>query len=295
MTFTGTIPDLGVLVGYDGSPGGERALAWAARTAADAKTPLYIAMAIPSGSLGHRKDAVPLRAGARQLVETAAAAVRDTYPHLVVETTLPEGPAADVILETGRRAGLIVVGSRGHGGFVGLVLGSVSLRVCAQATCPVVVVPESVSTAGHKDIVVGVADGAPTAAVDFAVAQARRTGGDVIALRAWTLPLTAFGPGLVPPVIDDTEQIADGQRTLLDDILRPVRARAHDVAIESVVRTGSAASELIELAAAAALVVVSAHRGRSAFPMRIGPTTHAVLHHAPCPVAVVPVPHESRG
>ncbi|MGW9209685.1 universal stress protein [Embleya sp. NPDC055664] len=49
MTFTGTIPDLGILVGYDGSPGGERALAWAARTADDADTPLYIAMAIPRG------------------------------------------------------------------------------------------------------------------------------------------------------------------------------------------------------------------------------------------------------
>ncbi|MGW9209687.1 pyridoxamine 5'-phosphate oxidase family protein [Embleya sp. NPDC055664] len=114
-------------------------------------------------------------------------------------------------------------------------------------------------------------------------------------MRAWTLPLTPFGPGLIPPVIDDARQIADGERTRLDDILRPVRARARDVAIESVVRTGSAASELIELAAGAALVVVSAHRGHGTFPMRIGPTTHAVLHHAPCPVAVVPVPHASRG
>ncbi|MGW9209686.1 universal stress protein [Embleya sp. NPDC055664] len=52
-----------------------------------------------------------------------------------METILSDGPAADVILETGRRAGMIVVGSRGRGGFVGLVLGSVSLRVCARGRC----------------------------------------------------------------------------------------------------------------------------------------------------------------
>lgn len=146
--------------------------------AADTDTPLYIAMAIPPGSPSRRRDTTSLREAARHLVETGAATVRGTYPRLAVETTLSDGPAADVILETGHRAGMIVVGGRGHGGFVGLVLGSVSLRVCAHASCPVVVVPESVSTTSHKDIVVGVADEAPTTAVDFAVTRAHRTGGD---------------------------------------------------------------------------------------------------------------------
>ncbi|MFE2870959.1 universal stress protein [Embleya sp. NPDC059259] len=46
------LPDLGVLVGYDGSPGGERALLWGARAAADAETPLYLVMAVPDAALG---------------------------------------------------------------------------------------------------------------------------------------------------------------------------------------------------------------------------------------------------
>src|SRR3954451_22852586 len=122
MTSTSHLPALGVLVGYDGSEGGERALLWGANAAAEAEVALYITTALPPGSLGRRGrhgDPDEVRRGAHAMVVHAAAKVRAAHPHLVVESSLSEGRAADVILETSRRADLIVVGSRGHGGFAG--------------------------------------------------------------------------------------------------------------------------------------------------------------------------------
>ena len=58
-----------------------------------------------------------------------------------VERLVTQGPASAVLLETAEDADLLIVGSRGHGGFVGLLLGSTSHQVVTHAPCPVVVVP----------------------------------------------------------------------------------------------------------------------------------------------------------
>ncbi|MFF7250215.1 universal stress protein [Embleya sp. NPDC008237] len=288
---TGThLPGLGVLVGYDGSPGGERALAWGARAAAEAKTPLYLVTAVPTGVLGRRAHADEVRKGARALLEQAAERSRAAHPHLSVETSSVEGPAADVLLEASRRAELIVVGSRGHGGFAGLLLGSVSLRVCAHTTCPVVVVPEAVDDVDTPSVVVGVADRSDTPAVEFAVERARRIGGRVVPVHVWTLTMAGYSPGVVAPLLGDPLDMVATHDHLLTEILDPIRAQAPDVTIEAIVTTGTPASALIGVSAHADLLVVAAHRAHGPFPMRLGPTTHAVLHHASCPVAVVPIP-----
>ncbi|MFE5326756.1 universal stress protein [Embleya sp. NPDC056575] len=288
---TGThLPDLGVLVGYDGSPGGERALAWGTRAAAAAKTPLHLTMAVPPAAFGGHARADEVRRGARALLEEAAARSHAAYPHLTVETSLPEGPAADAILEASRRAETIVVGTRGHGGFAGLLLGSVSLRVCAHTSCPVVVVPAEADEVDTPSVVVGVADHSDTPAVEFAVERARLIGGRVIPVHVWTLTMAGYFPGVVAPLLGDPLDMATTHDHLLTEILEPIRAKAPDVTIEAMVTTGAPAYALIGVAAHADLLVVAAHRAHGPFPMRLGPTTHAVLHHASCPVAVVPIP-----
>jgi nucleotide-binding universal stress UspA family protein len=288
---TGTHPPgLGVLVGYDGSPGGERALAWGARAAAERKTPLYLAVAVPAGAPSRHSHSDEVRKGARALLDRAADRVRAAHPHLMVETSLVEGPAADVLLEASRRAELIVVGTRGHGGFAGLLLGSVSLRVCAHTTCPVVVVPEAAEAADSPSVVVGVADRSDTPAVEFAVEQARRIGGRVVPVHVWTLATAGYFPGVVAPLLGDPLDMAATHDHLLAEILDPIRTQAPDVTIEAIVTTGAPAYALIDVSAHADLLVVAAHRAHGPFPMRLGPTTHAVLHHASCPVAVVPIP-----
>lgn len=291
LMSTGThLPGLGVLIGYDGSPGGERALAWGARAAAEAKTPLRLAMAIPATALGRHGRSAEVREGAHALLKQAADRSRAAHPHLAVETSLVEGPAANAILEAGRGAELIVVGSRGLGGFAGLLLGSVSLRVCAHTSCPVVVVPEAADDVDTPSVVVGIADHSDAPAVEFAVERARRIGGRVVPVHVWTLAMAGYCPGVVAPLLGDPLDAAATHDHLLAEILDPIRARAPDVAIEAIVTTGAPAYALIGVSAHADLLVVAAHRAHGPFPMRLGPTTHAVLHHASCPVAVVPIP-----
>jgi nucleotide-binding universal stress UspA family protein len=278
-------PPLGVLAGYDGSPGSETALAWAARAAEAAGTTLFVVTAVPYGSRGDDKKSQALYKAARATLDAAVARIHVVHPHLTVETSLREGPAADVILEASGHADLVVVGSRGHGGFIGLIIGSVSLRVSSHSTCPVIVVPTEVED--HADVVVGVDDATDLPAVEFAVAQARRTGGRVVAVHAWTMPM--YGAAMAMPLVADTRELADSEHQVLDGALKELRSRTTDVDIVSAVTVGSPAYSLLGPAQDAALLVVAAHRGRGLFPLRLGPTTHAVLHHQKCPVAVVPV------
>lgn len=74
----------------------------------------------------------------RALLQRELAHVPDD---VVVQPVVVEGPAARALLETARGADLLVVGSRGRGGFLGLLLGSTSHQVVTHASCPVVVVP----------------------------------------------------------------------------------------------------------------------------------------------------------
>ena len=73
------------------------------------------------------------------------AAVSDLVPPagVAVELDVKQGIAAEVLVESSRDADLLVVGSRGRGGFAGLLLGSVSQRCAERASCPVVVVPNA--------------------------------------------------------------------------------------------------------------------------------------------------------
>jgi nucleotide-binding universal stress UspA family protein len=80
-----------------------------------------------------------VEAGAKQLLERELAAV-DTSGIEVESLVEPRNPA-DALLDAARDAGLLVVGTRGHGGFKGLLLGSVSQQASNHAPCPVVIVP----------------------------------------------------------------------------------------------------------------------------------------------------------
>ena len=98
--------------------------------------PVY-ASALPGGSYGI-DDA--LRTAAREAVAAAADRVRGAYPGTQVTTETPEGPPARALVDAASDAGILVVGSRGHGAFAGLVLGSVSHELVHTAPCPVMVV-----------------------------------------------------------------------------------------------------------------------------------------------------------
>jgi nucleotide-binding universal stress UspA family protein len=135
-----------VVVGVDGSEDARRALRWALDEgrARGATVQVVHAWAPPfvdiSGLLPVSGDADVQRAAEQVLQDMVAAA--DTTG-VAVESVAVPGPPSAAILEAAAGAGLVVVGSRGRGGFAGLLLGSVGRQVAAHAPCPVVVVPSN--------------------------------------------------------------------------------------------------------------------------------------------------------
>jgi nucleotide-binding universal stress UspA family protein len=145
-------PERPVLVGVDGSPAAEAALAFAADTAHDNGAPLVIAgvwqvaaaetweAAYWSSVEPTRTPAEAARRAADEVVAQAERAAREKHPGLTTSTEVLSGPVGRSLADQGAGAGLLVVGARGRGGFTGLLLGSVSRAVIHRASCPVAVV-----------------------------------------------------------------------------------------------------------------------------------------------------------
>lgn len=141
----------GIVVGIDGSAHSERALEWAAREAALRQVPLtVIAVHQPVvgywGSVVSQAEDDALSEQVRKAVREQADKVIDrlegsTPPQVTVDVV--SGSPAEELLRAAANADLLVVGSRGAGGFARLVMGSVSSQVTQHAHCPVVVIPTS--------------------------------------------------------------------------------------------------------------------------------------------------------
>ena len=144
-----------IVVGVDASEGANAALRWAISEARlrDARLRAVFAWTLTYppvegygylvGTLGSAPPGgmSDQRRGAEQVLERAIARLRPEAAGVDIELQVVEGPAADALVEAAAEADLLVVGSRGHGGFVGLLLGSVSQQCAHRASCPVVIVP----------------------------------------------------------------------------------------------------------------------------------------------------------
>ncbi len=136
-----------IVVGVDGSPQSRTALKWAAAEALDHGAGLVVlnvwehTLPPPSGSVSVSERYVPdpSQRTAEDLVQVIKEELGEDPP-VVVEPHVKQGNPAKVLIDQSADADLLVVGTRGHGGFRGLVLGSVSQHVAAYATCPVTVV-----------------------------------------------------------------------------------------------------------------------------------------------------------
>jgi nucleotide-binding universal stress UspA family protein len=136
-----------VVVGVDGSPGSLKALTWAATEAAEHGAELVVlnvwehTLPPPTGSVSVSERFVPdsSQRTAEQLVTEIKAVLGDDPP-VVVQPMVKQGSPAKVLIEQSANANLLVVGTRGHGGFRGLVLGSVSQHVAGYAQCSVTIV-----------------------------------------------------------------------------------------------------------------------------------------------------------
>lgn len=138
-----------IVVGIDGSAGSRTALQFAAEEAGLRQTKLKVVSAwhVPAGVYMQPTymdlDLDRLRQSAGDIAEQQVVDVMGTERAKTVEVVIREGNAAEALLEESYEAEMLVVGSRGHGGFAGLLLGSVSQQCAAHASCPVVVVHDN--------------------------------------------------------------------------------------------------------------------------------------------------------
>jgi len=277
-----------IVVGVDGSESALQASRWAAHEAAlrDADVRLVHVRQLPLLLPAEDLYALELTEQGRKWLSAARDAALDAAPDIDVHTDLRTGqPGEELVAET-EDAGLVVVGSRGLGGFRSLLLGSVANALTAHGHCPVVVMRgRAVPEAGP--VVVGV-DGSPGSdnALEFALAAAAVRGVDVLAVLAWTYEGLADA-WLPATAVVDWDEIAEAQRRQFDDQLAKARTRYPDVPVRTVRFRGRPADGLLEHAENAQLVVVGTHGHHRLPGGALGSTSYAVLHHATCPVAVV--------
>ncbi|MET8569390.1 universal stress protein [Streptomyces sp. NPDC004783] len=284
-----------ITAGVDGSEESLAALAWAGREAVRRGTPLHIVHAWrfrPEDAAG-AGDRGTQEGWVRDTLAEAARTVTERHPHLEVSTEDREGDTVGALLAAAGDAETLVLGSRGHGPVVGFLLGSVGQQVIAEATRPVVLVragDDPGAEAGGREIVVGqqgdARDSADTLGFAFATAAAR--GATVRAVRAWTLPpVFSYSPASMA-LADEAGGLEPYEEKALGEALAPWRERYPDVPVVEHVEMGSAGQVLLSVAGRAQLMVVGRRARRTAVGARIGSVAHGVLHHAGCPVAVVP-------
>lgn len=283
-----------VLVGVDGSVSAQAALSWAAAEASFRHCPLRIVHTFTWPMIGDPFGlnlAEPmhdgLRAAAGWILGEAENQARHAAPDIKVSAELFAAGAAPTLLSQARDADLVVVGSRGIGGFRGLLVGSVSATVAAHARCPVIVVHP------HRDgrafpatpsgrVVVGV-DGSEVsaAAIRFAFQEAAHRRIGVTAVHA-AMPTRRPASFHVPA--DIVEQV---DQQLFAEAMENNRVLVPGIDVQTKLVHSHPAQALIDEADGAELVVVGS-RGRGGFTgMLLGSVSQAVLHHAACPVAVV--------
>ncbi|MEU6884885.1 universal stress protein [Streptomyces viridosporus] len=267
-----------LVVGIDGSESSLEAVDWAVGEAARHTVPLHLVHAAEPG-----REASDLIAVASARAGTGTAAVR-------LSSEVLYGDAALALIGKGRNAFALVLGSRGLGGLTGLLLGSVGLAVAARADCPVVVVRGSAEHRGVRfgSVVVGVEDGEGSdTAVEFAFREAHVRRCELVAVHARSTPASA--PSEPPPGSwYPREARRRPPAQVLDDALRGPAEQYRNTTVRRRVVEVPARQALLEAASGADLLVVGAGKRHGHFGLQLGLINHAVLHHAPCPIVVVP-------
>ncbi|MFF1284523.1 universal stress protein [Streptomyces sp. NPDC058299] len=296
-----------VIAGIDDSPQSLAAAHWAAREA----TRRGAALCLVHAREWHPRPAptVPAdmseRALAEELPERAANSMRAAHPGLQVIGQAPADSPVSALLKAAEQAELLVLGSRGLGGVAGFVMGSVSQQVVARASHPVVLVrvggstadehfsapdgisPDEIPGIPYRDVVLGLDTGRSCdGLIEFAFDAAGRRGSSLRVIHIFSRPPDFAATDRIVPV--SGPELRAEQELAVAAVLRPWCEKFPEVAVTESVTEGRAADELISASADAALVVVGRRIRETRLGIHLGPVAYAALHHAPCPVSVVP-------
>lgn len=305
-----------VVAGVDGSEPAQHAALWAADEAAARGVPLTLvhAVGVTEGiapALGPVPDPGLRPSEGDRLIETTIARVREGHPNLPVDAHLSAQAPLEHLTELSGPDTLTVVGTRGHGALVGMLLGSVSRALVKHTRGPLVVVRGPGTERGGYRVVLGVAtDPAPRAAL-FAFDAAQRYGVPLQAVRTRSpLPVSPGAPGAIDlPVVmpagggirttlpAETEAFAEAaakaaehDERLVAAALADARDRYPHVAVETTCVEGDTAMTLTASARDATLVVLGAPHARhhGGFSLSPGHVAGKLLAHSPAPVAIIP-------
>ncbi|MGW5396201.1 universal stress protein [Streptomyces sp. NPDC003952] len=302
-----------VIAAVDGSEHSLKALEWARAAAVRHGTGLLVAHVLPDSVqlYAARRSSLHDRGEPEETEDPVSVRIR---AHLAEGGPLPsevryeslEGSVPEALRDIGEGARMLVMGSRGRGGFAALLLGSNSRAVATSAGCPVVVVAHEArgaDAAGHPSagrVVVGLhAAETPDNVLDFAFAEAAARATTLQVVSAYSIPpsptMVIDSPFAVIPseaLVGEDENAVPAEREMLrsqTERLAPFRARYPGVPVEQAAVPGDAAGRLVDTSKSAALVVVGRHHPRRHIrSLMIGSVANAVLQHAHGPVAIVP-------
>lgn len=282
-----------VTVGVDGSPESMAAVEWAATEAKSLGTSLRIICATggrPRHPHPHRVEDAPKRlAWAQEQLREATRRAGEVHPDGdVVGDVVSEAPSKSLV-EAAEEAEVLVIGSRGLGTFAGFVVGSVGLSVLAHTSRPVVAVRSPNGSVASGGPLVAAVDlqHETDEVLEFAFREAAHRGVPVRIAHAWSVQsVYAFPSALPDPEV--VREAGEHSEQAVEVAVRKWRDQYPQVETEDLTRAAAVIPYLLEVSADAGLIVVGRRTRGHPFPTRIGSVAHAVLHHAHCPVAVVP-------
>ncbi|MFF1682932.1 universal stress protein [Streptomyces sp. NPDC058256] len=286
-----------VTVGLDGSPESLAAARWAAGEAERRKLTLRLLHAWPL--LVPEPTRIPAEIDqnywAKRIVHNARAELQARHPGLSIVGNLVADDAQDALLRAASESEMLVLGSRGLEPIESYFLGDISMAVVARAERPVVLVRAETREEGGAPSTSGTAGGVVVALklhgpcddlLEFSFGAAAARGMPLRVVHGRSLPLHAHVPWGVDH--DVTEEITKDAQKHLSQALRPWREKFPHVEVADSTGLESPAKAVVRAAEGAGLLVVGRRKHRPALGPSLGPVAHAAIHHARCPVAVVP-------
>jgi len=281
--MTNEHPSKTIVVGYDGSEESNRAVQWAAKHAILRDCSLHVVHCSLWVLLSHNRGPVPgvadsgLERAAQKVLEEGMALATETAPGLEVHTTLLHGMPRDHLAHVSVGAEMLVLGSRGLGGFMGLLVGSVSLEMAATAECPVAVIRADDHPEGP--VLLAVDHSGSQAALDDACLFAAATGADLMIVHV------LHEPEGYRRLREPVEAYPDAE-AMLDSVMSRARHKAPGITVGGELLVDASFSRAVVKASQGARITVVGTKGHGLIKGTIGSTAHAVLHHAHSPVLV---------
>ncbi|CAM5273706.1 universal stress protein [Streptomyces avidinii] len=285
-----------VTVGLDGSPESLAAARWAADEADRRKLTLRLLHAWPllAPEPIHLPSEMDQNYWAKRIVHNAKAELQARHPGLTIVGNLVAEDAEEALLKASAESEMTVLGSRGMEPVESYFLGDISMPVVARAERPVVLVragareegPPSTPGASGGVVVALKLHGPCEDLLAFAFAAAAARGVPLQAVHGRSIPLHAHAPWGTDH--DVTEKIRQDAQKLLSDALRPWREKFPSVEVTSGIGLESPTKVVVRTAKGAGLLVVGRRRHRPALAPPLGSVVTAAIHHARCPVAVIP-------